>query len=96
MRLLIATLAMSLIAPALVAPSFAAERTLADRYYACLVGYGAVELVYGTAPDEALRGAVRACLKEGVALSDEDGGGMGTAVKGTEDAALAALKKIAA
>ncbi|MBN9347078.1 MAG: hypothetical protein J0I48_12900 [Devosia sp.] len=90
MRTILAAIALFLVTPAI-----AAEHTDADRYYSCLVGYGAVELVNGSDADAAFSSAVKACETEADAAADDDGGDIGSAVEGVEHAAQAALDKLA-
>jgi hypothetical protein len=77
-----------------VSPVIAAERTDADRYYACLVGNGAVELVNGSDAAAAFTAAVEQCQDEASAAADDDGGDMGSATEAVEDAAQSALDRL--
>jgi hypothetical protein len=73
----------------------AAERSpLADAYYACLVGHGAVEVLYGADPELAVEVADKSCDAEAAALGDRSTGDMGSDVEATYEAATGALERL--
>jgi hypothetical protein len=77
------------------APALGAAHSDADRYYACLVGNGAVELVNGSDAEAAFATALDACQNEASAAADDDGGDMGSATEAVEEAAQSAIDRLA-
>jgi hypothetical protein len=77
-------------------PALADERDpLADAYYACLVGHGAVEINYGVDAADALEAADKHCDEQAAALEKRPPtGDMGSDVDAVYDAASAALSKL--